>query len=90
MSPRSSEIQALTSRGDRRVADLIELWADTGSWRQAVRTWEERGGSVDHFAFRALQPSAPLPWGHLRTGASSAALGNQWRKALGGNVNAAA
>jgi radical SAM superfamily enzyme YgiQ (UPF0313 family) len=90
MSPRSSEIQALTSRGDRRVADLIELWADTGSWRQAVRTWEERGGSVDHFAFRALQPSDPLPWDHLRTGASSAALGNQWRKALGGNVNAAA
>ena len=90
MSPRSAEIQALTSRGDRRVADLIEIWADTGSWRQAVRTWEERGGSVDHFAFRALQPSDPLPWDHLRTGASSAALGNQWRKALGGNVNAAA
>jgi radical SAM superfamily enzyme YgiQ (UPF0313 family) len=90
MSPRSAEIQALMSRGDRRVADLVELWADTGSWRQAVRTWEEHGGSVDHFAFRALQPGDPLPWDHLRTGASSAALGNQWRKALGGNVNASA
>ncbi|MEE3274444.1 MAG: radical SAM protein [Acidobacteriota bacterium] len=90
MSPRSAEIQALTSRGDRRVGDLLELWAETGSWRQAVRTWEERGGSVDHFAFRALKPNDPLPWGHLRTGASSAALGNQWNKAVGGNVDAAA
>ena len=90
MSPRMAEIQGLTSRGDRRVADLIELWAETGSWRQAVREWEQRGGSVDHFAFRALQPTDPLPWGHLRTGASEAALGNQWRKALAGNVDAAA
>lgn len=90
MSPRSAEIQALTSRGDRRVADLIELWAGMGSWREAVREWERRGGSMDHFAFRALQPGDPLPWGHLRTGASAAALANQWRKAVAGNVGAAA
>ena len=90
MSPRSAEIQALMSRGDRRVADLIELWAESGSWRQAVRDWEERGGSLEHFAFRALEPAEPLPWGHLNTGASDAALGNQWRKALAGNVDAAA
>ena len=90
MSPRSAEIQAVTSRGDRRVADLIELWAETRSWRQAVRKWEERGGSVDHFAFRALQTTDPLPWGHLRIGASEKALGNQWRKALAVSVDTAA
>lgn len=90
MPPRSTEIQALTSRGDRRVADLIEIWAEKGSWREAVREWEQGGGSVDHFAFRAVQPTDPLPWGHLRTGASETALGNQWRKALAGNADAAA
>ena len=68
-------------RGDRRIADLIELWAADGAWSDAVRRWEESGGSATHFAYRPLDPMSPLPWNHLRTGASETALSNQWDKA---------
>lgn len=78
---RTTEIQALMSRGDRRVGDLVELWAERDSWADAVRAWEAAGGSVEHFAYRPLDPTTPLPWGHLRTGASDTALGKQWDKA---------
>jgi radical SAM superfamily enzyme YgiQ (UPF0313 family) len=81
MPPRTLEIQALMSRGDRRVADLIELWADGNAWADAVRRWESDGGSLQHFAYRPLDPATPLPWSHLRTGASDSALANQWGKA---------
>ena len=81
MAPRAAEMQAVLSRGDRRVADLLEHLVDAGSWRPAVRAWEAEGGSLDHFAYRAYEPGDPLPWEHLLTGASPAALENQWNKA---------
>ena len=85
MPPRAAEVQALMSRGDRRVADMLEHWAAGGSWSAAVREWERGGGSLDHFAYRPLGPAEPLPWGHLRTGASPASMQNQWRKAAAGD-----
>jgi len=81
MPPRTTEIQALMSRGDRRVADLIELWAEEGAWPPALRRWQRQGGSLEHFAYRNIAPGDPLPWGHLHTGAAEPALGNQWHKA---------
>ena len=83
MPPRTLEVQALMSRGDRRVADLIEIWAGADSWAAAVRQWEGSGGSLEHFAYRRLEPGMPVPWSHLHTGASASALSNQWRKAVG-------
>lgn len=90
MSPRSAEIQGVLSRGDRRVADLLEHLHRTGDWRAAVRSWEDEGGSLDHFAYRAYRPTDPLPWSHLRTGASPAALDNQWQKARPAEVETVA
>lgn len=81
MPPRTTEIQALMSRGDRRVADLVELWAAMGSWPEALRAWQRQGGSLEHFAYRPLDPATPLPWSHLRTGASDSALAHQWDRA---------
>ena len=90
MPPRAAEIQGVLSRGDRRVSALLERVVREGSWRAAVRGWEQEGGNIDHFAYRALVPGEPLPWGHLRAGASSAALENQWRKAEAAAVAAVA
>lgn len=90
MPPRTTEIQALMSRGDRRVADLVEIWAEADSWQAAVRTWEERGGCLEHFAYRPMDPDTPLPWAHLHTGASDSALAHQWNKAMGGSTGSAA
>ena len=90
MSPRSAEIQAILSRGDRRVADLLERWSAGGSWGAAVRDWEAHGGSLDHYAYRPIDPAEPLPWAHLRTGASSTALHKQWNKATSPDAGEAA
>ena len=70
------------SRGDRRIADLLEIWEAGDSWPAAVRQWESEGGSLEHFAYRPLDPGTALPWAHLRTGASDTALSNQWGKAM--------
>ena len=90
MSPRMAEIQGILSRGDRRVAGLLEHLHRARSWSEAVRAWEAEGGSLDHFAYRAYSPTDPLPWAHLRTSASDAALKNQWRRARQIGVDEAA
>jgi radical SAM superfamily enzyme YgiQ (UPF0313 family) len=39
-NPREAALQALLARGDRRVADFIELAAGfQGDWRRALREW---------------------------------------------------
>ncbi len=81
MRPRDAEMQAVLSRGDRRTADLLETWHRGGSFRAAMRDWKAAGGLGLEAHLRALSPVAPLPWGHLRTGPSDAALTNQWMRA---------
>ena len=40
-NPREAGLQALLARGDRRVADFIELAAaHGGDWRRALREWD--------------------------------------------------
>lgn len=81
MSPRAAEIQAVMSRGDRRVADLLELWNASGDWPLALRTWYQQGGTPLSEILRAREPLEPVPWGHLRIGPSPPALINQWNQA---------
>lgn len=82
MSPRDAEMQGVLSRGDRRVADLLEIHHREGNWRRAVRHWAQADGPPAELYYRALSPTQTLPWGHLRTGPSAAALENQWNRAL--------
>ncbi len=82
MPPRAAEIQAVMSRGDRRVADLLEEWHQCGDWRQAFRTWSETHGVPMQEFLRQRDPAEPTPWGHLHVGPGLPALTNQWDKAL--------
>jgi radical SAM superfamily enzyme YgiQ (UPF0313 family) len=81
MPPRLAEMQGLLSRGDRRVSTLLEYLHRLGSWGEAIRLWEDEGGSLDHFVYRPYSLADPLPWGHLGTSASRPALRHQWEKA---------
>jgi radical SAM superfamily enzyme YgiQ (UPF0313 family) len=81
MPPRTAEIQAVMSRGDRRVADLIEFWLDTDDWSAALRDWREAGGPPFEEFLRERDPFEPAPWGHLRVGPGTPALANQWDRA---------
>ena len=81
MPPRTAEIQAVMSRGDRRVADLIELWLDTDDWSAALREWRDAGGPPLAEFLRERDPFEPAPWSHLRVGPGTPALSNQWDRA---------
>ncbi|HJW71048.1 MAG TPA: radical SAM protein [Candidatus Binatia bacterium] len=65
-SPREGYLQTVLSRGDRRVADVLErLHADPPSWWPTLRAL--RGGShevvdPDRFVHRPYAADEPLPW----------------------------
>ncbi len=82
MPPRAAEIQAVMSRGDRRVAELLEEWHRLGSWSRALRSWSRRVGMPLPEILRAREPDEPAPWQHLRVGPGTPALINQWTQAM--------
>ncbi|PZO16613.1 MAG: radical SAM protein [Leptolyngbya foveolarum] len=64
-----SVIQALISRGDRRLADLLELtrgYGDTlGSYRRAFKALKGKLPPLDFYVHEQWPISQTLPWEHL-------------------------
>ena len=64
-----SVIQALISRGDRRLADLLELtrgYGDTlGSYRRAFKTLKGKLPPLDFYVYQQWPTDQVLPWEHL-------------------------
>ena len=78
-NPREAGLQALLARGDRRVADFIELAAGLdGDWRRALREWDGRPGLL-HAPSRDV--SETLPWDHFDVGVRKAGLLREWQRA---------
>jgi radical SAM superfamily enzyme YgiQ (UPF0313 family) len=78
-NPREAGLQALLARGDRRVADFIELAANAdGDWRRALRQW---GGDAAFHARRVRETSELLPWDHFEVGVRKAGLLREWERA---------
>jgi radical SAM superfamily enzyme YgiQ (UPF0313 family) len=87
-NPREAALQALLARGDRRVADFIELAARLdGDWRRALREWD---GDADFFTRRPRETTEILPWDHFDVGVRKAGLLREWERALEPAVPAAA
>jgi radical SAM superfamily enzyme YgiQ (UPF0313 family) len=85
-NPREASLQALLARGDRRVADFVELAADLhGDWRRAVREWD---GDPAFYTRRARGLAEVLPWDHLEVGVKKAGLIKEWERAEAGAVTA--
>jgi radical SAM superfamily enzyme YgiQ (UPF0313 family) len=79
-NPREAALQALLARGDRRVADFVELAAALdGDWRRALREWD---GDPARFTRRRRDPGETLPWDHLDVGVKKAGLLREWERAL--------
>jgi radical SAM family uncharacterized protein len=87
--PRDSFIEAVLSRGDRRVADAIyaawrrgakfDAWGEHFNyelWRQA---FEATGVDAEWFAHREWDTREPLPWDHIDCGVTKSYLRGQWR-----------
>jgi radical SAM superfamily enzyme YgiQ (UPF0313 family) len=65
-SPRDAYLQALLSRGDRRLAGLLHRSAELGNWRKAAR---ECGLDTDRLVYRNIPLDEPLPWDVIDSGA---------------------
>ncbi len=64
-----SVIQALISRGDRRVAQVLQLarqWGDSlGSYRRAFKELKGQLPTLDSYVHSNWDPADPLPWQHI-------------------------
>jgi radical SAM superfamily enzyme YgiQ (UPF0313 family) len=79
-NPREAALQALLARGDRRVADFVELAAGLdGDWRRALREWD---GDAAFFTRRLRETTEILPWDHFDVGVKKAGLLREWERAL--------
>ena len=87
--PADSRIEAILSRGDRRVAEAIErAWrsgATFDAWSERFRPqlWDEAFAATaldaDWFAHQEWDTFAPLPWDHIESGVNKSYLRGQWR-----------
>jgi radical SAM superfamily enzyme YgiQ (UPF0313 family) len=81
-NPREAALQALLARGDRRVADFLEIAAGLdGDWRRALREWE---GDSAFYTTRPRSVGEHLPWDHFDVGVKKAGLLREWERAHAG------
>ncbi len=94
--PRETLLEAVLSRGDRRLADVIQRawelgagfdgWGDQfndGAWTQA---FADLGLDPDWYARRERTPDEILPWDHINVGVSKAFLAQEYEHALQGRI----
>ncbi len=89
--PRMSILEAVFSRGDRRLCAVIVRAAQLGcrfdGWSDHFRfdLWEEAfrdtGLTMEQYARRILPVGGPLPWGHIETGVTGRFLADERERA---------
>ncbi len=95
-NPRETLLEAVLSRGDRRLADVIQRawergagfdgWGDQfneAAWTQA---FADCGLDPDWYARRARDLDEVLPWDHISAGVTKQFLADEYRNALLGGV----
>ncbi len=85
LSAREAFLQTLLSRGDRRVADLLELaQGETGgNLRAALRRWPH---APEFFVHREIGLDEDLPWDVLDQGVTKEFLAREWRRGKGAQL----
>lgn len=79
--PRWAYIQALFSRGDRRIADLLVLsHANKGNWPQTLKNTPI---NPDFYVCRRRKLDELLPWDFIDHGIRKSFLWKEYQKALG-------
>jgi radical SAM superfamily enzyme YgiQ (UPF0313 family) len=73
-TPFAARLQALLSRGDDRLFDLVELAVEKGGWRAAIKAWD--GDPADYLRERDVNER--LPWDVIDLGVSPVHLKRQW------------
>jgi len=82
--PRWANLQALLSRGDRRVADILLLAHSNGwNWPQ---TFKETPHNPHFYIGRTRPPEEIFPWDFIDHGVTKSFLLKEYRKALQGRT----
>ncbi len=94
--PRETLVEAFLSRGDRRLADVIEwawrfgakfdAWGDQFNFGAWMRAFEEVGLDPDWYARRERGLDEVFPWDHISVGVSKEFLKQEYLHALQGAV----
>ena len=93
-SPEASTAEGITSRGDRRIGQVIEyVWRRGGVFQEwsehfNLDLWQEAmnasGLSMDWYVHRHRQQDEVLPWDHIHAGLHKDFLWQDWQDALAG------
>ena len=93
---RQSLLEAMLSRGDRRLGPVIQrawqlgarfdAWNELLDWRAWQTALSEAGLDATFYACRQRHEFETLPWSHIDSGVSEAFLRGEWRKALSGDT----
>ncbi|MEZ4268976.1 MAG: TIGR03960 family B12-binding radical SAM protein [Myxococcota bacterium] len=92
---RISYLEGIAARGDRRVADLIELawrkgarfdgWDEVlgwEAWGEAITEWSAQSGAEPARYLGTLPLDGALPWDHIDVGLAPRFLEKEWKRAL--------
>ena len=90
--PKESMLEAILSRGDRRLGAAIyrawqlgahfDAWSEYHDWRIWEQSLAECGLEADWYAYRERDLWETLPWDHVDTGVTAAYLRREWQNAL--------
>jgi radical SAM family uncharacterized protein len=92
----SSQIEALLSRGDRRVGDVIQRawelgarfdgWQDKFQYRAWLQAMSDRELDLEWYCNRQRARDEVLPWAHINAGVEADFLWSEWEKSLSAGV----
>ena len=88
----ASQLEAVMSRGDRRLGKVIrrawelgarfDAWSDLFNYPLWKQAFEETGLSPEFYANRERTRDERLPWGHIESGVSADYLWQEYQRAL--------
>ena len=92
--PKVSLLEAVLSRGDRRLGKVIyrawqlgstfDAWSERLCYENWLRAFNEAGLEPGFYAHRERPLDEPLPWAHINIGLATAFLKREYQRAIDG------
>jgi radical SAM family uncharacterized protein len=96
--PEHSLLEAVISRGDRRLGQVIQrawqlgckfdAWHEQQDWSRWQQAFQECDLDPSFYAHRERKPFEKFPWSHIDVGVSEAYLRGEWLKTAKGKATA--
>jgi len=96
--PEHSLLEAVISRGDRRLGQVIQrawqlgckfdAWHEQQDWSRWQQAFQECDLDPSFYAHRKRKPFEKFPWSHIDVGVSEAYLRGEWLKTAKGKATA--